>query len=51
LDTLDRKTFFRRGLAAGGGPAALGPLGAQVASGSNPRRSVGNGPLVNQGDL
>jgi uncharacterized protein len=54
METLDRKTFFRRGLAAGGGLAALGPLGAlgaQVASGSNPRRSVGYGPLVNKGDL
>jgi hypothetical protein len=54
MDTLDRRTLLRRGLAAGGGLAALGPLGAlgaQVASGSNPRRSVGYGPLVDKGDL
>jgi secreted PhoX family phosphatase len=54
MDTLDRRTLFRRGLVAGGGLAALGPLGAlgaQVANGSNPRRSVGYGPLVNKGDL
>ena len=54
METLDRRTLFRRGLAAGGGLAALGPLhalGAHVAQGANPRRSVGYGPLVNNGDL
>jgi secreted PhoX family phosphatase len=54
METLDRRTFFRRGLAVGGGLAALSPLqalGAQVAHGANPGRSVGYGPLVNKGDL
>jgi uncharacterized protein len=54
MDTLDRRTLFRRGLAAGGGLAALGPLGAlsaQVASGRTRPRGVGYGPLVDKGDL
>lgn len=54
MDTLDRRTLLRRGLAAGGGLAALGPLhalGAQVAHGANPPRAPGYGPLVNKGDL
>lgn len=53
MDTLDRKTLFRRGLVAGTGLAALGPLhalGADVAHGS-PKRAPGYGPLVNKGDL
>jgi secreted PhoX family phosphatase len=53
MDTLDRKTFFRRGLVAGTGLAALGPLhalGAEVAYGS-PKRAPGYGPLVNKGEL
>jgi hypothetical protein len=54
MDTLDRRTLFRRGLAAGGGLAALGPLGAlsaQVAHGARPVRAPGYGPLVDKGDL
>jgi hypothetical protein len=54
MDTLDRRTLLRRGLAAGGGLAALGPLhalGAQVAHGVNPKRAAGYGPLVDKGDL
>jgi uncharacterized protein len=54
MDTLDRRTLFRRGLAAGAGLAALGPLGAlsaQVASGRTRPRGVGYGPLVDKGDL
>ena len=54
MDTLDRKTLLRRGLLAGGGIAALGPLhslGAQVAHGARPPRVPGYGPLVNKGDL
>ena len=54
MDTLDRKTLLRRGLLAGGGLAALGPLhtlGAQVAHGARPPRVPGYGPLVNKGDL
>ncbi len=54
MDTLDRRTLFRRGLAVGGGLAALGPLGAlsaQVANGANRPRSTGYGPLVDKGDL
>ena len=54
MDTLDRRTLFRRGLAAGGGLAALGPLGAlsaQVAHGARPPRAPGYGPLVDKGDL
>ncbi|MGH3062575.1 MAG: alkaline phosphatase PhoX, partial [Gaiellaceae bacterium] len=54
METLDRRTLLRRGLAAGGGLAALGPLhalGAQVAHGANPKRTVGYGPLVDKGDL
>ena len=54
MDTLDRKTLLRRGLLAGGGIAALGPLhslGAQVAHGASPPRVPGYGPLVNKGDL
>ena len=54
MDTLDRRTLFRRGLAAGTGLAALGPLGAlsaQVASGNNRPQAVGYGPLVDKGDL
>ena len=53
MDTLDRKTLFRRGLVAGTGLAALGPLhalGADVAHGS-PKRAPGYGPLVDKGDL
>lgn len=48
MDTLDRRTLVRRGLVAGGGLAALGPLralGADVAHGKNPRRAPGYGPL------
>ena len=54
METLDRRTLLRRGLAAGGGLAALGPLhalGAQVAHGANAKRGVGYGPLVDKGDL
>jgi len=54
MDTLDRKTLLRRGLLAGGGIAALGPLqslGVQVAHGARPPRVPGYGPLVNKGDL
>jgi uncharacterized protein len=54
METLDRRTLLRRGLLAGGGIAALGPLhalGADVAYGQRPRRAPGYGPLVNKGDL
>lgn len=54
MDTLDRKSFFRRGLIAGGGLAALGPLhalGADVAYGKGAKRAPGYGPLVDKGDL
>ena len=54
MDTLDRRTLFRRGLAAGGGLAALGPLGAlgaQVAHGARPVRAPGYGRLLDKGDL
>ncbi len=54
METLDRRTLLRRGLATGGGLAALGPLGAlgaQVAHGKTPARTPGYGPLVDKGDL
>ena len=54
METLDRRTLLRRGLAVGSGLAALGPLhalGAQVAHGARPNRTVGYGPLVDKGDL
>jgi uncharacterized protein len=54
MDTLDRRTLFRRGLLAGGGLAALEPLhalGAQVAHGARPSMTPGYGPLVDKGDL
>ena len=54
METLDRRTLLRRGLTAGGGLAALGPLhalGADVAYGKPPRRAPGYGTLVNRGDL
>jgi uncharacterized protein len=54
METLDRRTLLRRGLATGGRLAALGPLaalGAQVAHGKTPPRTPGYGPLVDKGDL
>jgi secreted PhoX family phosphatase len=48
---MDRRTFMRRSAAAGGGPAALGPLGARTAYGAPRSASAGYGPLVPKGDL
>jgi len=51
---MDRRTFMRRSAAAGGGLAAMGPLGAlsaRAAHGAPPSAAEGYGPLVPKGDL
>jgi secreted PhoX family phosphatase len=54
MKAMDRRTFLRRGVVAGGAIAALGPLhalGARAALGAPPPRTTGYGPLVPKGDL